>query len=453
MGEHGGDGSTWTGHTIDGAFDYALAVFAADVDGDGDTDVLGAASDDADITWWENTTGDGSTWTEHTIEGDFAGAYSVYATDVDDDGDIDVLGAASVDHDITWWENTAGDGSTWTEHTIDGEFSGASSVYAADVDGDGDTDVLGAAFRDDEITWWENQGGQFALPTDDVAPSRVVDGASEAVLELDATHRGRSGDSAAELATVELLLTDALATPLTDMQADDLFFALSVYLDDGSGVFEAGTDTEVTFVTSFSLTAGVLTLPFADDDSDAQFAQGTPAKYFVVAEFESDASQQTPDDVQLTHITEASSTGEDAIHDLSLSLEFTTNVASTPIEVNDLPVAIADEFVMFKNDDLVGNVLVDNGFGADSDEENDPLTTTLVDPPSQGTLLGGLGTDGSFTYQPDPDTTGVDTFTYLANDGLGDSNVATVSITLNTAPFFADGFESGDTTAWSSTEP
>ncbi len=56
------------------------------------------------------------TWVEHTIAGSFMGAYSVYATDVDDDGDIDVLGAARNDDDITWWEN---DGSeSFTERTI-----------------------------------------------------------------------------------------------------------------------------------------------------------------------------------------------------------------------------------------------------------------------------------------------------------------------------------------------
>ena len=43
-------------------------------------------------------------FTEHIIKDDFDGAYSVYATDVDSDGDVDVLGAAENDG-ITWWEN------------------------------------------------------------------------------------------------------------------------------------------------------------------------------------------------------------------------------------------------------------------------------------------------------------------------------------------------------------
>ncbi len=148
-----------TEHTVDGTFDGAISVYAADVDGDGDTDVLGAAYDADEITWWENTTGDGTTWTERTIDAAFDGAISVYAADVDGDGDTDVLGAADIDGEITWWENTAGAGTTWAEHTIAAALNFASSVYAADVDGDGDTDVLGAAQGDDAITWWENTAG------------------------------------------------------------------------------------------------------------------------------------------------------------------------------------------------------------------------------------------------------------------------------------------------------
>jgi len=73
-----------------------------------------------------------------------------YACDVDSDGDIDILGAASGADDITWWEN---DGSEdFTKHTIDTNFDGAYSVYACDVDGDGDIDILGAAYLGNDIT-------------------------------------------------------------------------------------------------------------------------------------------------------------------------------------------------------------------------------------------------------------------------------------------------------------
>ena len=150
-----GTGTSWTEHTVDGSFDGAASVYAADMNGDGDTDILGAATEAGEIAWWENTDGTGTSWTEHLVDGDFEWTYSVYAEDLDGDGDKDVLGAATIADDITWWENTDGTGTVWTEHTVDGDFDGTQSVYAADVNGDGDIDVLGAASNGNEIAWWD----------------------------------------------------------------------------------------------------------------------------------------------------------------------------------------------------------------------------------------------------------------------------------------------------------
>ncbi len=65
----------------------------------------------------------------------------------------------------------------------------------------------------------------------------------------------------------------------------------------------------------------------------------------------------------------------------------------------------------------------------DTDADADPLTAVLVDDATNGTL--SLNTDGSFTYAPDANYFGTDTFTYVANDGTENSNEATVTITVN----------------------
>jgi len=133
----------------------ARSVFASDIDGDGDTDILGAASLGWDITWWENSDGAGNSWIEHSINSNFNWAFAVYASDMDDDGDTDVLGSAFFGDDITWWENTDGSGLTWYEHLIDGNFDGARDVATADMDGDGDPDIIGVAQEAGDISWWD----------------------------------------------------------------------------------------------------------------------------------------------------------------------------------------------------------------------------------------------------------------------------------------------------------
>ncbi len=151
------DGSqNFIGHTITTSADFAQSVFAADVDGDGDLDVLSASFLDDKIAWYEN---DGNqNFTTHTISTAANGAYSVFAADVDGDGDLDVLSASIYDDKIAWYEN---DGSqTFTAHTISTTADDAISVFAADVDGDGDLDVLSASFEDDKIAWYENDGNQ-----------------------------------------------------------------------------------------------------------------------------------------------------------------------------------------------------------------------------------------------------------------------------------------------------
>ena len=67
--------------------------------------------------------------------------------------------------------------------------------------------------------------------------------------------------------------------------------------------------------------------------------------------------------------------------------------------------------------------------GNDTDADGDPLTAILNVGPPIGTL--NLNANGSFIYTPDANFTGLDTFTYHANDGVDNSNIATVRITVN----------------------
>jgi len=95
---------------------------------------------------------------------------------------------------------------------------------------------------------------------------------------------------------------------------------------------------------------------------------------------------------------------------------------------NDAPIAIDDAPIVNEDDVLAGNVLSN-----DNDVENDTLTVnaTPITPPANGTLI--LNPDGSYTYTPNPDFNGTDTFEYEVCDDQTPPacDTATVLITID----------------------
>jgi VCBS repeat-containing protein len=117
-----------------------------------------------------------------------------------------------------------------------------------------------------------------------------------------------------------------------------------------------------------------------------------------------------------------------------------TIVDITVNAVNDAPRADDDSYTVREDETLV--VETDGVLANDSDIDGDALTPVVVGQPLHGTVT--LAEDGSFEYRPDADFHGADRFTYAANDGSEDSNLATVSIVVeavNDAPVAgADAF-------------
>jgi VCBS repeat-containing protein len=105
-----------------------------------------------------------------------------------------------------------------------------------------------------------------------------------------------------------------------------------------------------------------------------------------------------------------------------------SNVADVSLLVRNLPpVATDDRYITDEDTPLV--ISVGGLLSNDTDPEHATLQSTLVSLPSHGTVA--VNRDGSFTYLPADNFYGTDSFTYKANDGLWDSNVATVLLTVN----------------------
>jgi VCBS repeat-containing protein len=98
------------------------------------------------------------------------------------------------------------------------------------------------------------------------------------------------------------------------------------------------------------------------------------------------------------------------------------------LPVNDGPQAVADAYTA--DEDVLLQVDAVNGLLAnDLDVDGDPLTAILAGGPLHGDLT--LNPDGSFSYLPDAEYSGGDSFTYYVSDGLLQSGTVTVSLTVN----------------------
>ena len=177
-----GDGNFGPQRVISSAVDSPRSVFAGDVDGDGDLDVLSASQFDDTIAWYENTDGQGNFGPQLIVSTAVIRPSAIFAGDIDRDGDLDVLSASRLDHKIAWYENTDGQGNFGPQSVISTATSLNSSIslYAVDVDSDNDLDVLAASADDDQITWFENTDGQGSfgslqiISTDVDSPRSVV---------------------------------------------------------------------------------------------------------------------------------------------------------------------------------------------------------------------------------------------------------------------------------------
>jgi hypothetical protein len=134
-----------------------LSVYAADLDGDGDLDVISNSPADNKVFWYENLDGQGTSFdSEKIISQNLIFPFDVYAADLDNDGDMDVLAVSSNDDKVVWFENLDGFGDFGIEQIITNETDLTRSVYAADIDNDGDMDVLSASKIDNKIAWYKN---------------------------------------------------------------------------------------------------------------------------------------------------------------------------------------------------------------------------------------------------------------------------------------------------------
>ncbi len=105
----------------------------------------------------------------------------------------------------------------------------------------------------------------------------------------------------------------------------------------------------------------------------------------------------------------------------------TATITIIVLSVSDVPEGVSDLYIMFSNEVL--NVPAPGLLGNDSDGDGDSLTAGTGSNPANGTAT--VNADGSFTYTPNLDFVGEDTFDYSITDSTGEQSGAFVTIQVN----------------------
>ncbi|MEO1130721.1 MAG: VCBS repeat-containing protein, partial [Planctomycetota bacterium] len=126
----------------------------ADLDGDGDTDVVVVAlTPTAELAWYQNDGTVPPSFTRHSIGTLDFGIATLALGSIDADDSLDIVVADG--GTLSWFQSSGGSTPTFVQHIISMTMS-AQSLQVADVNGDMDADIITSFIG---IQWLENDGG------------------------------------------------------------------------------------------------------------------------------------------------------------------------------------------------------------------------------------------------------------------------------------------------------
>lgn len=151
--------------------DHTPQILVCDVNGDGLNDIITSSAHKYGIFWYQQIrAGDKTTWKQHVIDKTWSQAHALTLADLDGDGDLDLVTGkrfkAHNGHDpggkeppgVYWYELKPGRTVTWTKHVVsfDRGIGAGMNIPVVDLDGDGDLDIIVTGKWGGPV-WFENK--------------------------------------------------------------------------------------------------------------------------------------------------------------------------------------------------------------------------------------------------------------------------------------------------------
>ncbi len=144
----------------------AIDIDFADFDGDGDEDIVIATylTGNDQLLWYEKLDGDDNYGPSNELFSAFQSLEEVHAADMDNDGDMDIVlnKPGGSNPGIHWFENLDGQGNFSTFQNITNSYF--DYIQIEDVDLDGDMDIFGYDSNPNGFYWFENNNAVFSDP-------------------------------------------------------------------------------------------------------------------------------------------------------------------------------------------------------------------------------------------------------------------------------------------------
>ncbi|MGO1397755.1 MAG: choice-of-anchor L domain-containing protein [Brevibacterium yomogidense] len=334
------------------------------------------------------------------------------------DGDVEAASPGQEATDLTSGDLTADD----LVETLIGEgITYSNAVYTGAAEGAGEVTGMSAVGVEGGVAL-----SSGSIADSDLGPSSVL-GPNE--LTGNTSVLGVPGDSDLNLIVDPLTTMDASVlefdfVPDTDQVKFTYVFGSDEYNEyvdsdyndvfgfyvNGSNCAVVDTDEGTAPVTINTINNGVNSSLYNDNDAEAGHPHETEMDGFT--EPLVCASDVTPGETN--HVKLAIADTADATRDSAVLISAGTFAANTAPTAEDATYTTTI-------DTPVSTPLVA------SDPDGDELTYTVVEEPAEGTLSGDAP---DLTYTPAEGYEGQETFTFTANDGAEDSNVATVTVNV-----------------------